>query len=343
MAVIENIKKLSGLSYPVSAAPMMDVTNRHCRYFWRLLCDKIILYTEMVVTKAILFGDSDRLLSYSNEELPLVLQLGGDNPQELAKCAKIAQDHGFSEINLNVGCPSERVQSGNFGACLMHDPGLVAQCVLAMKESCQLPVSVKHRLGTNERNGYECLSEFVSKVGEAGCDRFTVHARVAVLGGLSPKQNREIPELDYSQVFKLKKEFSGYKIEINGGIETAEQAKELLKNDIDGVMLGRALWNNPRLLLHLDDTVFGNKATDRSICSVVEQYLSYLEEQIKQGAPLRLLLAPLMNIANGYAGAKAWRRSLTELPLAKVELNRIKEQLMGDINRIDSLMQAQAG
>lgn len=331
------------LSYPISAAPMMDVTNRHCRYFWRLLCDKIILYTEMVVTKAILHGNRDRFLSYSDEEQPLILQLGGDNPKELAQCAQIAQQYGYSEVNLNVGCPSERVQSGNFGACLMHDPALVAQCVQAMKEACDLPVSVKHRLGTSERNGYDSLSKFVSKVGEAGCDRFTVHARIAVLGGLSPKQNRDIPKLDYQQVLDLKEEYPQYRIEINGGFETTEQIKGQLKKGIDGVMLGRILWNNPRLLLTLHSVVFDEITDDRSVATPVEQYLIYLEEQAKQGAPLRLLLAPLMNIINGYPGARAWRRTLTELPLAGAMPVAVVRQLMGDINRIDNLLQAQAG
>ena len=245
---------------PLSIAPMMERTDRHYRYFMRQMTRRTLLYTEMITTAAILHGDREKLLGFSSEEKPLSLQVGGDNPQELAECARIAEDMGYDEINLNVGCPSNRVQNGNFGACLMAQPERVAQAVEAMQKAVDLPVTVKHRIGIDQRDRYEDMAHFVRIVSEVGCRRFTVHARKAWLKGLSPKENRNIPPLRYQDVHRLKQEFPHLFIEINGGITTLEQVQEQLKL-VDAVMIGRAAYDNPYLFATVDRDLYGEDVT----------------------------------------------------------------------------------
>ena len=224
----------------ISIAPMMDWTDKHCRYFYRLISKNVVLYTEMITSKAILHGDKNRLLDFNDDENPLVLQLGGSDPKEMAECALIAQKWGYDEVNINVGCPSDRVLSGSFGACLMKEPDLVAQCVESMAEKCDIPVTVKHRIGIDDMESYEQLSDFVERISDKGCEHFIVHARKAWLTGLSPKENRTIPPLNYPWVYRLKEDFSNLKFTINGGIENCEEIANHL-DKVDGVMLGLSL------------------------------------------------------------------------------------------------------
>ena len=231
----------------VSIAPMMDWTDRHCRYFYRLISKNTQLYTEMITAKAILNGDKNRLLDFNAQENPLTLQLGGSDPSEMAKCALIAQEWGYDEVNINVGCPSDRVFSGNFGACLMKEPDLVASCVESMIDNCNIPVTVKSRIGIDDMESYEQLSDFIMRIHNKGCQHFIIHARKAWLQGLSPKENRTIPPLNYPWVYQLKKDFPQLKITINGGIENCSEVKKHL-DYVDGVMLGRSVYHNPFLL-----------------------------------------------------------------------------------------------
>ncbi len=247
-----------GETRAVSVAPMMDRTDRHFRYFMRQITRRTLLYTEMVTMNAILHGDRESLLGYSEEEHPIALQLGGDDPGKLAECAKIAEDWGYDEVNLNVGCPSDRVQKGRFGACLMAYPDVVARSVEAMREACGLAVTVKHRIGVDDLDQYEDMKRFVETVARAGCDRFSVHARKAWLQGLSPKENREVPPLRYEDVYRLKDEFRDLKIEINGGIKTLAETKTHLER-VDAVMIGRAAYDNPYVFAEVDREIFGDQ------------------------------------------------------------------------------------
>ena len=240
----------------VSVAPMLDWTDRHCRFFLRLLTRHTLLYTEMVTTGAVLHGNRERLLAYDPAEHPLALQLGGSNPTDLARCARIAADLGYDEINLNVGCPSDRVQSGRFGACLMAEPLLVAECVAAMQAAVDLPVTVKTRIGIDDRDSYEELAEFVRCIALAGCRTLIIHARKAWLTGLSPKENRQIPPLRYDVVYRLKQDFSELRFILNGGVASIQQMAEHLAL-VDGVMIGRAAYENPYLLAEVDQRFFG--------------------------------------------------------------------------------------
>ncbi|MDX1387987.1 MAG: tRNA dihydrouridine(20/20a) synthase DusA, partial [Acidobacteriota bacterium] len=240
-----------GRAYPLSVAPMMDRTDRHYRRFVREITRRTLLYTEMITTGAVLQGDRDFLLGFSPEERPLALQLGGDDPEALSECARIAEDRGYDEVNLNVGCPSDRVRQGRFGACLMAEPERVADAVAAMREATSVPVTVKHRIGIDDLDRYEDMALFVRTVAGAGCDRFSVHARKAVLGGLSPKANRTVPPLRYEDVHRLKREHPGLRIEINGGIASLEEVRRQLEF-VDGVMIGRAAYDDPFLLSTVD-------------------------------------------------------------------------------------------
>ena len=235
------------MSYRISVAPMMDVTDRHCRFFLRQVSSRARLYTEMMTTGALLHGDVPRHLEFNSEEHPVALQLGGGEPAELAHCAKLGEQYGYDEINLNIGCPSERVQRGAFGACLMAEPQLVGTCVKAIRDAVQIPVTVKHRVGIDKVEDYSFVRDFVGTVARAGCRTFIVHARNAVLKGLSPKENREIPPLKYDYVYRLKRDFPGLEIVVNGGIASKEQIQEHLRR-VDGVMIGRAAYSNPWFL-----------------------------------------------------------------------------------------------
>ena len=295
----------------IAVAPMLDWTDRHYRYFIRLLSRHALLYTEMVTTGAILRGNRQRLLAHDPTEHPLALQLGGSDPAELARCARIAADWGYDEINLNVGCPSDRVQSGRFGACLMAEPDLVAECVAAMRVATDLPVTVKTRIGINERDSYQELTDFVRRVEAGGCTVFIVHARKAWLSGLSPKENREIPPLRYAVVHRLKRDFPELTIVLNGGLTTLEQVTEQLRQ-VDGAMIGRAAYENPYLLAEVDRRFFGSSAPPPNRHQVIRALLPYLEEQLRAGTPLPCMTRPILGLFQGIPGARAWRRLLSE-------------------------------
>lgn len=298
------------ISHKLSVAPMLDWTDRHCRYFYRLMSKRTVLYTEMVTTGAIIFGKGD-YLGYNDEEHPVVLQLGGSDPQAMAKCAQIAQEQGYDEININVGCPSDRVQNGRFGACLMAEPELVAQCVEQMKQVVDIPVTVKSRIGIDDQDSYEFLSRFIDVVKEAGCEHFIVHARKAWLSGLSPKQNREIPPLDYERVYQIKRDFSQLEISINGGITSFEQANDHLTH-IDGVMIGREVYQNPYILAQADQQIYQETGDVISRHQVIEQMASYIDKHVASGGKVWHVARHMLGLCNGLAGAKQFRRFLSE-------------------------------
>lgn len=277
----------------------------------RQITRRTLLYTEMVTIAAILHGDRDRLLGFSALEKPLALQIGGDDPKAAAECAKIAQDFGYDEINLNVGCPSDRVQNGNFGACLMAQPQRVAKVIEAMQTVVEIPVTVKHRIGIDQRDRYEDLAHFVRVVSQSGCRRFTVHARKAWLQGLSPKENRTIPPLRYQDVYRLKQEFPQLAIEINGGIKTLEQAQEHLQR-VDAVMIGRAAYDNPYLFANADRQFYGEVTAPPSRHEVALAMLPYIDQWTSQGVKLNAITRHMLQLFSGQPGAKAWKRYLSE-------------------------------
>ncbi|MFQ6371626.1 tRNA dihydrouridine(20/20a) synthase DusA [Shewanella sp. YIC-542] len=293
-----------------SVAPMLDWTDRHYRYFARLLSSRALLYTEMVTTGAILFGKGD-YLGYHAAEHPLVLQLGGSDPEALAQCAKLAEARGYDEINLNVGCPSDRVQNGRFGACLMAEPALVANCVDAMRQQVSIPVTVKTRIGIDEQDSYGFLCDFIGQVSDAGCSDFTIHARKAWLQGLSPKENREIPPLDYPRVYQLKQDFPALNISLNGGIKTFAQIEQHLQH-VDGVMVGREAYQNPYLLAEVDNRVFGMNQPLMSRDEVVDAMVPYVEQHLQSGGRLNHITRHLTGLYQGVAGGRSWRRYLSE-------------------------------
>ncbi|MEL7509648.1 MAG: tRNA dihydrouridine(20/20a) synthase DusA [Cyanobacteria bacterium J06554_1] len=296
--------------HPLSVAPMMDRTDRHFRYFMRQITRKTLLYTEMITSQAILHGDRNKLLGFDPEEKPLSLQIGGDDPQLLAKCAQIAQDMGYDEVNLNVGCPSNRVQSGNFGACLMAQPELVADCVAAMQAAVELPVTVKHRIGIDGCDRYEDMVNFVTTVASAGCRRFTVHARKAWLQGLSPKDNRNIPPLRYDDVYRLKQDYPQLWIEINGGIKTLDHACAHLQQ-VDAVMIGRAAYDTPYMFTLADRNIY---ATDAVLTrhQVVTAMLPYIARWTTKGLKLHSITRHMLQLFHGQPGSRAWKRHLTD-------------------------------
>ncbi len=301
------------ISHKFSVAPMLDWTDRHCRYFYRVMSDHTVLYTEMVTTGAILHGKGD-YLSYNDAEHPLVLQLGGSNVKDMTECAKIAEQHGYDEININVGCPSDRVQNGRFGACLMAEPQLVAECVNEMQAATNIPVTVKSRIGIDDLDSYEFLHAFVEQVAKAGCQHVIVHARKAWLSGLSPKQNRDIPPLDYGRVYQIKRDFPKLAISINGGIKTLAETAEHLQN-VDGVMIGREIYNSPYILAQVDQQVYGvNKAviSREKVVNVMAEYIDkYISVTPEHGNNRAWhVLRHMMGLCNGLAGARLFRRSL---------------------------------
>ena len=296
--------------YKLSIAPMLDITDRHCRMFFRLFSPRIRLYTAVSHVGAVLFGDRERFLAYDQAEHPLALQLGGSDPAQLAQAARIAEDYGYDEVNLNVGCPSDRVQAGRFGACLMAEPALVAECVAAMKAAVSIPVTVKNRIGIDDQDPRLILWEFVEKVAEAGCREFIVHARKAWLKGLNPKENRSIPPLDYDLVYALKGDFPQLDVCINGGINTLGEVEEHLRH-VDGVMMGRAPIDNPWLLSAVH-RLFGDQPLWSNRREIVLAYCEYLERQLARGVWLKHMVAPLMGLYKGEPNAKFWRRHLAE-------------------------------
>lgn len=295
----------------LSVAPMMDVTDRHCRYFLRQITRRTLLYTEMITTGALRHGDIDRHLRFDPAEHPLALQLGGSEPNDLAHCARLAQRYGYDEINLNVGCPSERVQHGAFGACLMAEPQLVASCVYAMRDASAVPITVKHRIGIDHSEDYEFMRRFVETVATAGCTTFIVHARNAILKGLSPKQNREIPPLRYALVHRLKRDHPELEIIINGGIRNWAEV-DAQRAHVDGVMLGRAAETDPWMLAHADWRVFADDAPPPSRAGVVEAMSRYCESEVKAGTPLRHIVRHMHGLYRGQPVARRWRRMLAD-------------------------------
>lgn len=292
-----------------SIAPMLDWTDKHCRYFHRILTKQTLLYTEMVTTGAILYGKGD-YLAFNEQEQPVSLQLGGSDPIALAKCAKLAEERGYNEINLNVGCPSDRVQNGMFGACLMGKADLVANCIDAMQKEVNIPITVKTRIGIDNQDSYSFLCDFIEKV-MPYTDTFIVHARKAWLSGLSPKENREVPPLDYERVYQLKRDYPQLTIAINGGIKTIEEIKHHL-NYVDGVMVGREAYQNPMLLTQIDQQIFGDDTPIIDPIVAIQTLYPYIETQLSQGGQLNHIMRHTLGIFNGRKGAKQWRRYLSE-------------------------------
>jgi tRNA-dihydrouridine synthase A len=290
---------------------MMDRTDRHCRYFLRKISKHTLLYTEMVTSMAILNGDKQKLLGFDKSEHPISLQVGGDNPQDLAKCAQIAAEFGYDEINLNVGCPSSRVQNGNFGACLMLQPERVAECIGEMRAATKLPVTVKQRIGVDEVDSYEDLINFVSIVSQAGCNRFTIHARKAWLQGLSPKENREVPPLRYDDVHRLKRDFPHLWIEINGGFTSLEQTQAQYPF-VDAVMIGRAAYDNPYLLALVDSEIYGDETPPPSRHDIATAMLPYIDEWMNKGWKLNSITRHMLQLFHGQPGSRIWKRLITE-------------------------------
>ena len=317
---------MKGVDRKLCVAPMMDWTDRHCRWFHRLLAPDALLYTEMVTTGALIHGDRERHLAYNPEEHPLALQLGGCEPAELAACARFAEAAGYDEVNLNVGCPSDRVQRGRFGACLMLEPVLVRDGVAAMREAVDIPVTVKTRLGVDEHDSYAFFSDFVGTVAESGCDTFIVHARKAWLSGLSPKENREVPALRYDRVERLRREHPELTLVLNGGITTVEDALHHLER-FDGVMLGRAAYQDPWLLAELQSAVHGAGApADRA--AAVHRLSDYLARQIAAGLPANHVTRHVLGLFRGQAGGRVWRRYLSQHAHREADNARLLEDAL---------------
>ncbi|MBB5361270.1 tRNA dihydrouridine(20/20a) synthase DusA [Deinococcus humi] len=297
--------------HTLSVAPMMDWTDRHCRAFHRTLTRRTLLYTEMITTGAILHGDRDRHLSFGEAEHPVALQLGGSDASALAECTRIATDYGYDEINLNCGCPSDRVSSGSFGACLMASPDVVARAVEAMRGVTALPVTVKHRIGIDDLDSYEHLSHFVRTVAASGCETFIVHARKAWLSGLSPKENREIPPLRYDVVRQLKADFPGLTVVLNGGLLSLDAAAEAL-TWADGAMIGRAAYQTPYLLATADRDVFGEEGSPPTRREAITAFLPFVAAELEGGQPLNRMMKHTLGLFAGQPGARHWKRVLSE-------------------------------
>mgnify|MGYP003499286255 FL=1 len=298
---------LQALQPRISVAPMMDWTTKDYRYFARLFNPNVILYTEMVTTGAIIHGDAKRHLDFNQEEHPIVLQLGGSNPKDLALCSKMAQDWGYNEVNLNVGCPSDRVQNNKIGACLMAEPDLVAECIHEMRHAVDIPVTVKHRIGIDDMHSYEEMLHFVDTVAQTGCNNFIVHARIALLQGLSPKENREVPPLRYEDVYRLKQDRPDLIIEINGGIKTLSETQAHLQH-VDGVMIGREAYHNPYLLAELGQ-LWNLQAPDRF--DIMAEMMPYIAKRLAEGAPLSIITRHILGLFQNLPGARKWRQALS--------------------------------
>ena len=302
---------MTKLNRTISIAPMMDWTDRHDRYFLRLISARALLYTEMVTTGAIIHGDANRFLRFDPAEQPLALQLGGSDPEALARCSEIAEGYGYREINLNVGCPSDRVQTGRFGACLMAEPETVAACMTAMKAATSLPVTVKTRIGIDDLDSYDYFKSFIERVAETGVETFIIHARKAWLTGLSPKENRTIPPLNYDRVYQLKNDFPELEIILNGGITTCEEIDAHLEQ-VDGVMIGREAYQNPYFLAEIDRRYYGVEDSAPERREVVEDMLPYIEREMARGVPLKSITRHMLGLFQGRPGARAWRRHISE-------------------------------
>jgi tRNA-dihydrouridine synthase A len=294
----------------ISVAPMLDWTDKHCRYFLRQISQHALLYTEMVTTGAIIFGKGD-YLAFNQEEHPVALQLGGSDPSDMARCAAQAQNYGYDEVNINVGCPSDRVQNGRFGACLMAEPETVAKCINSMQAEVDIPVTVKSRIGIDDMDEYEGLTRFIDVVAASGCDTFIVHARKAWLKGLSPKQNRDVPPLRYDRVYQLKQQFPDLHISLNGGVKTLDDV-QLHLNYLDGVMIGREVYSNPYILAEVDKRFYQDNSVSKTRVEVVMAMLPYVEQQIAQGARPWHIARHMLGLFQGQPGGRIWRRYLSQ-------------------------------
>ncbi|WP_067866796.1 tRNA dihydrouridine(20/20a) synthase DusA [Neptuniibacter marinus] len=294
-----------------TVAPMMDWTDKHCRYFHRLLSKEAVLYTEMVTTGALIHAEADRFLRYNKEEQPVALQLGGSNAAELAQCSKMAEDYGYNEVNLNVGCPSDRVQNNMIGACLMEHPQRVSDCLEQMQAAVNIPVTIKHRLGIDDMDSYDELKEFVDVVRQSGCKVFIIHARKAILQGLSPKENRDVPPLKYDWVYRIKQEYPELEVHINGGIKTFEQCHTHLQH-VDGVMLGREAYQNPYLLAEVDQAFYGSTAPIIGRKEAALAMIPYIEGQLEQGVSLNHIVRHMLGLFHAQRGGKQFRRFISE-------------------------------
>ena len=304
-----DLKQNTGISRlpRISVAPMMDWTTKDYRYFARLFNPNVVLYTEMVTTGAIIYGDAKRHLDFNAQEFPLVLQLGGSNAKDLATCTKMAQDWGYNEVNLNVGCPSDRVQNNKIGACLMAEPNLVAECIHSMQNAVSIPVTVKHRIGIDDMHSYEEMLHFVDTVAATGCTHFIVHARIAILQGLSPKENREVPPLRYEDVYRLKQDRPQLTIEINGGIKTFAETQAHLQH-VDGVMIGREAYHNPYLLAEMGQ-LWNVDMPNRF--EIMQQMMPYIQQRVAEGAPLSIITRHILGLFQNLPGARKWRQALS--------------------------------
>jgi tRNA-dihydrouridine synthase A len=321
-SVANSLKPSLLLNRKFCVAPMLDWTDRHCRYFLRLISQQSVLYTEMITTGAIIYGDTHHHLQMDPFEHPVVLQLGGSNPADLAKACVLASKYDYAEINLNCGCPSDRVQNGMFGAVMMKNAQITADCIAAMQDAADLPITVKHRIGVDDFDSYEFLCEFVDTLAKTGCETFLVHARKAWLKGLSPKQNREVPELNYDRVYQLKKDFPDLEIIINGGITTLEQSSEHLKH-LDGVMVGREAYTNPYLLASVDQIIYGSENPIKSREKVAEEFLKYMDNELSKGTKLNAMTRHILGLYHGMPGARQFRRHISEnahKPSATIEV-----------------------
>lgn len=322
------------ISRRFSVAPMMEWTDRHDRFFLRLISRHALLYTEMVTAPAILHGDRDYLLGFDSAEHALAIQLGGSNAGELREAARIAEDYGYDEINLNVGCPSDRVQSGRFGACLMKEPDLVAECVAAMEASVRLPVTVKCRIGVDDQDPREALPALIEKVRQAGCKTFIVHARKAWLDGLSPKENRTVPPLDYDLVYEMKRSYPDLEICLNGGVGTLDETEQHLAH-VDGVMMGRMAYERPYVLADVDQRIFGSIEPVKTPHEIVEAFLPYLSAKLEEGVPLNAMTRHILGIFQGLPGARAWRRHLSENAYKKDSGLQVVRDAMAKVHSLD--------
>jgi len=326
----------------LSVAPMMDWTDRYDRAFLRCLTQHTLLYTEMVVTGAILFGKRERFLDHDAAEQPLALQLGGSDPNDLARCARIAEDWGYREINLNVGCPSDRVSAGRFGACLMAEPETVRDCVAAMRQATALPVTVKHRIGIDDLDSYDHLRRFLDTVADGGCTTFIIHARKAWLHGLSPKENREIPPLRHDVVHQVKRDYPELEIILNGGLKSVAEARAHLEA-VDGCMIGRAAYETPYILATADQEVFGADTAVPSRAEVVRRYLPYMSEKLAEGVPLNRMTRHILGLFQGCPGARAWRRHLsTHAPRKGAGIEVVEDALAAMEDRARASIERQA-
>ncbi|HEX4917322.1 MAG TPA: tRNA dihydrouridine(20/20a) synthase DusA [Limnobacter sp.] len=317
----------------LSVAPMIDWTDRHCRRFHRAISKHTWLYTEMITTGALVYGDRARYLAYNTEEHPVAFQIGGSDPTDLATCAKWVEQAGYDELNLNCGCPSERVQKGSFGACLMADPGLVADCVKAMRDACGLEVTVKHRIGLDYDESEQMLYDFVGKVSEAGCSTFIVHARNAVLKGLSPKENREIPPLRYAVVQRLKAHFPHLQIVLNGGIKTLEEIRQHLQW-ADGCMIGREAYTNPWLLSDFDALITGQESVFKTRGTVIEEMHAYAQTQLAQGESIRNITRSWLGLFHGQPGGRLYRQVLSDATRLKANTWDVVEEALGKVTMV---------